>query len=186
MEHKFGANWTVLKLEALKEYLSFYTQALKKQPFTLIYIDGFAGTGQVSIKDGSDRRIIDGSAKIALNTTPPFKHIYLVDNKPKHAKALRKLCDELDAKHASVHEGDANKEIIGLLNKVRWNGTRAVMFLDPYGLSVEWATLEAIANTKAVDIWFLFPLSGLARQAARNYAAVDPSCQVPIDHKLSF
>ena len=33
---------------------------------------------------------------------------------------------------------------------------------------MEWATLQAIANTKAIDVWFLFSLSGLYRQAARS------------------
>jgi three-Cys-motif partner protein len=33
-----------------------------------------------------------------------------------------------------------------------------VLFLDPYGLQVEWATLEAVAATRAIDLWLLFPL----------------------------
>jgi three-Cys-motif partner protein len=33
-----------------------------------------------------------------------------------------------------------------------------VVFLDPYGMQVEWATIEAIAATKAIDLWILFPL----------------------------
>lgn len=32
------------------------------------------------------------------------------------------------------------------------------MFLDPYGMQVDWATIEAIAKTKAIDLWILFPL----------------------------
>jgi len=32
------------------------------------------------------------------------------------------------------------------------------MFLDPYGMQVEWATIEAIAAAKAIDLWLLFPL----------------------------
>lgn len=36
--------------------------------------------------------------------------------------------------------------------------TRAVVFLDPYGMEVEWKTLQEIAATKAIDLWVLFPL----------------------------
>lgn len=36
-------------------------------------------------------------------------------------------------------------------------------------MSVEWATLEAIAATKAIDLWYLFPINALIRQAARDY-----------------
>jgi three-Cys-motif partner protein len=32
------------------------------------------------------------------------------------------------------------------------------MFLDPYGMQVEWKTIEAVAMTKAIDLWLLFPL----------------------------
>jgi three-Cys-motif partner protein len=33
-----------------------------------------------------------------------------------------------------------------------------VLFLDPYGMQVEWATIEAIARTLAIDLGLLFPL----------------------------
>jgi three-Cys-motif partner protein len=39
-----------------------------------------------------------------------------------------------------------------------WTSRRAVLFLDPYGMQVEWRTIEAIAATKAIDLWLLFPL----------------------------
>lgn len=49
------------------------------------------------------------------------------------------------------------------------------MFLDPYGMQVDWDTLAAIRQTEAIDVWYLFLLSGLYRQAARNLSAVDDS-----------
>lgn len=35
---------------------------------------------------------------------------------------------------------------------------RAVVFLDPFGMQVEWRTIERIGQTKAIDLWILFPL----------------------------
>lgn len=32
------------------------------------------------------------------------------------------------------------------------------MFLDPFGMQVSWKTLTEIAQTKAIDLWYLFPL----------------------------
>jgi three-Cys-motif partner protein len=32
------------------------------------------------------------------------------------------------------------------------------MFLDPFGMQVTWDTVRAIADTKAIDLWYLFPL----------------------------
>jgi len=42
---KFGGDWTQEKLARIRSYLGAYTTVLKKQPFKLIYIDAFAGTG---------------------------------------------------------------------------------------------------------------------------------------------
>jgi three-Cys-motif partner protein len=74
------------------------------------------------------------------------------------AGALRAQHPDRDIK---VIAGDANQEIPQLLKFVNWRGVRAVMFLDPYGMNVDWSTLQAIANTRAIDVWFLFSLSGL-------------------------
>ena len=50
-----------------------------------------------------------------------------------------------------------------------WSGHRAVLFLDPYGMEVEWKTIEAIAATKAIDLWLLFPLGiGVNRLLTRS------------------
>ncbi|MBT4287474.1 MAG: hypothetical protein HOD92_09045 [Deltaproteobacteria bacterium] len=84
---KFGGSWSNEKLEIIKGYLGIYTNALKRQPFGLIYIDAFAGCGhrenksnQNSIEnhqlsfiadDGQDDQEIqnfsDGSTRNALD-----------------------------------------------------------------------------------------------------------------------
>jgi len=174
MEHKFGSdNWTSLKLDALRKYLNFYSIALKNQKFRLHYIDGFAGIGRVTIKTGDGERIIDGSAKIALETNPPFDSVHLIDASRAHAAALRSLCAKYD--NCEIRTGDANTEIASLIKTIRWNHSRAVLFLDPYGMEVEWKTLEAIAGTKAIDLWYLFPLAGLYRNTPRSLDAMDIS-----------
>jgi len=43
----FGGPWTQHKLKILELYLDAYTTALKNQPFKLVYIDAFAGTGHI-------------------------------------------------------------------------------------------------------------------------------------------
>jgi three-Cys-motif partner protein len=56
-----------------------------------------------------------------------------------------------------IKNGDANIEIKRLCAG-DWSDSRSVMFLDPYGMQVEWSTIEAIAGTCAIDLWLLFPL----------------------------
>ena len=41
---------------------------------------------------------------------------------------------------------------------MNWHNSRAVVFLDPYGMAVDWKTIEALAATKAVDLWVLLPV----------------------------
>ncbi|MER9188332.1 three-Cys-motif partner protein TcmP [Mesorhizobium australicum] len=186
--HFFGGDHTEIKLDILQKYLKTYTAALK-QKFRgkLWYIDAFAGTGSRTIKtdaapadlfrEAEPERIETrrGSAKIALDIKPEFDRLIFMDARSKHCDALRTLAAAHPDRDITVAEGDANKLI---QEKIKWDGwkaTRAVLFLDPYGTEVEWATLQAIAATKAIDVWYLFSLAGLYRNAARDISAVDPS-----------
>lgn len=45
-------------------------------------------------------------------------------------------------------------------NSKKW---RAVLFLDPYASEVEWATLQHIAETEAIDVWILYPIMAVNR-----------------------
>jgi three-Cys-motif partner protein len=58
------------------------------------------------------------------------------------------------------------------------------MFLDPYGMNVDWETLQAVAETRAIDVWYLFSLSGLYRQAARRAEAIDDTKRAAITRIL--
>lgn len=178
--HKFGGVWTEIKLNVLRDYLNFYTSALKNQHFSLIYIDAFAGTGTCDITvpgKNNDKEIktIDGSAKIALETSPAFRTYHFIESDNKHHSLLADLCASYKSSDISInlHNGDANHELEKIIDGINWRKNRAVLFLDPYGLEVSWKMIEKIATTKGIDLWFLFSISGLYRQAANNYESVD-------------
>ena len=61
---KFGGNWTEEKLNIFTSYLDAYLIALQNQKFKKIYIDAFAGTGEIETSDGG--QFLVGSAKRAL------------------------------------------------------------------------------------------------------------------------
>lgn len=184
-KHSFGGLWTRLKLDILRDYLSFYTQALKHQPFDLIYIDSFAGTGRCNIKTANGREEIDGSAKVALDIDPPFDRYHFIERKRKHVAALKALCaTHPNGQRATILHGDARNELATLLKQQRWNRTRCVLFLDPYGLQCDWQMVEEIANTRAIDLFFLISLSGLYRQAANDLSSVDPDKAAALDRFL--
>ncbi|RWD00032.1 MAG: three-Cys-motif partner protein TcmP [Mesorhizobium sp.] len=196
VEHEFGGQHTDIKLEIVEKYLKRYSAALHTWCDQVWYIDAFAGTGRrtvrVKAREGDlfeepvpeqveHRR---GSAKIAIDIEPPFDRLVFMDVKPKHVAALEALKAEHPSRDIDVLEGDANKLIKSEIAWEGWRKTRAVMFLDPYGMEVEWDTLRRIAETKAIDVWYLFPLSGLYRQAARDLAKIDGAKERAITRML--
>jgi three-Cys-motif partner protein len=183
--HRFGGDWTSSKLSILAEYLKSYTTALKRQRFRTAYIDAFAGTGYRSMRTDEQEQgdllfpdlaaddpqsLLDGSARIALKTAPPFHKYIFVERRAGRCKDLEALKAEFPslASDIDVRKGDANAEIRTLCSK-DWSSRRAVLFLDPYGAQVEWATIQAVAATKAIDLWLLFPLGiGVNRLLTRS------------------
>lgn len=181
-QHSFGGAWTRIKLEALEKYLSAFNTALSKQSFTRIYIDAFAGTGRCDIKVNDDKKIIDGSARRALTTS--FHKFFFIEVRPKKLAALNSLSAEYPKKIIEVIQSDANAALRILCGQYEWRMERAVLFLDPFGMHVEWATLEAIAKTGAIDVWYLFPYAGLYRQAAKNADALDADKEASLTRVL--
>ena len=163
---QFGGSWTQQKLEILESYLRAYTTALKKQPFTLTYVDGFAGAGSYaeSREDyGEFQAFRDGSARIALGIgDKAFDKLVFIEKEARAAGALLQLAKEFPEKQIDVIRGDANIEVPGFCRSMR-DLDRAVIFLDPYATQVSWATVEEIAKTKKIDCWILFPLMAVSR-----------------------
>ena len=188
--HRFGGDWTTMKLDVLRNYLVVYTAALRNKPtpehpFRKAYIDAFAGTGSRSMRregpesselvfpclaEPATQQLLDGSTRLALKVTPRFDHYIFIERSSDRCKQLEELKGEFPdlAKDIVVKQGEANQEIRSLCER-NWRSHRAVLFLDPYGMQVEWDTIEAIASTKAIDLWVLFPLGiGVSRLLTRS------------------
>ena len=174
--HRFGGSWTERKLNALRDYLVQYQKIFTTNPYAkklrTIYVDAFAGTGdrdrgeylrQASLFGYNEdtRGYQEGSVKVALSLEHKFHQYIFIDNKAKHASALHNLV-ELEfpglADRCTIEKTDANSWLQKWCRTQAWREQRAVVFLDPYGMDVEWDTIAAIANTKAIDLWVLFPL----------------------------
>ena len=185
MSNKFGGPWTAEKLNILNNYLQFYTKALKNQPFKLLYIDAFAGTGSCETKssnhaldnnlftkpcDQETTNFLDGSIKIALNIDHPFDDYIFFEKSPARYKVLTETVQPYKRKglNITVKNAESNQYIKHLCRTVNWRDYRAVIFLDPFGMQVEWSTLEAIASTRAIDLWFLCPINAMNRMLPTN------------------
>lgn len=181
--HEFGGGWTDAKLSVVGKYLAAYNIALKRQPFKRVYIDAFAGTGYRTpsgdhgddvnamlfpdLAEDEPQALLDGSARIALKTSPSFDQYVFIERSAQRCAELEKLKDQFPhlATSIDVRKAEANSELQSLCAE-NWikNKKRAVLFLDPYGMQVEWDTIAAAAATKAMDVWILFPLGmGMSR-----------------------
>lgn len=196
---RFGGDWTEQKLECVRKYLQAYTKIMSKQPFRFAYIDAFAGTGYRETESDEDPNELmfpdlvssevvsfhDGSARNALEVKPSFmKYVFIEKNINRYAE-LQELKKEFSLKAEfsedmieCVH-GDANEYLENLCQK-SWKNHRALVFLDPYGMQVEWKTLESIANTQAIDLWILFPIGTVNRLLKKN-GEIQPSLRTRLD-----
>jgi len=182
--HSFGGPWTEEKLEKLRQYLVAYKTALKNQKFALIYIDAFAGTGyREVVESGSPdgllfnefaesepQGFLDGSVKIALKINPPFDEYVFIELSKKRFSELVKIKEEFPELKDRIQlvKEDCNKHLQELCSTTDWKSHRAVLFLDPFGMQVEWNTIEAVAATQSIDVWVLFPLGAVNRMLVKS------------------
>lgn len=178
----FGGDWTEDKLNRLRKYLGAYATIMRKQPFQYSYIDAFAGAGyRTVINDNTDEeqnsllfpgyiesetekeKIFPGSARIALEVSPKFSKYIFIEKNKNNISELNKLKRDFINSDIAIINSDANDYLNRLCKETNWKNNRAVLFLDPYGMQVPWSTIELIAETKAIDMWYLFPLIGVNR-----------------------
>ena len=104
-----------------------------------------------------------GSPLIALEVQDkPFDRLMFVDKDPSSVNSLWDVQKHFPDREVKVVYGDANAEIPRFCDALE-PLDRAVVFLDPYATQVDWQTIEAIANTKQIDCWILFPRMAIAR-----------------------
>lgn len=187
MEHRFGGEWTEKKLEHLAHYLRAYTTILsKKKHLSSVYIDAFAGTGYRSerIADSEDllgfseddtAGLFDGSARIALKNSPPFDYYVFIEQNVSRVRQLEALRTEFPTKEVIIRQTDANAYLQDLCHKTNWHKWRALVFLDPYGMQADWQTIELLAKTKAVDLWYLFPIGIAVNRLLTRSGEISPA-----------
>ena len=166
---KFGGNWTEEKLNIFTSYLDAYLIALQNQKFKKIYIDAFAGTGEIETSDGG--QFLVGSAKRALASEKKFDHYYFIEADSQKAGELQDMINSAFPQMrriVTIYCGDANDKLAEIISNVDWRYNRGLLFLDPYATQVNWATLENVAQTKSIDVWYLFPFSALERMLPKN------------------
>jgi three-Cys-motif partner protein len=196
--------WAKEKLDALGQYLGFYTKVLKKQGHWLrgtIFVDAFAGPGLSRVRtkpksdasaglfaidaesDNAEIEFLKGSPRVALDLENPFSAYVFIDNDKNRIAELNALKAEYGASRTIVvQEGDANVGLQDwLASGIDWKKHRAVVFLDPFGMQVPWSTIEALAKTKAIEVIVNFPLGMAIQRLLTKSGDIPRGWQISLD-----
>jgi three-Cys-motif partner protein len=159
--------WSEDKLNILRDYAAAYSTILsKKTNLKHIYIDAFAGSGKyISETTG---KIVPGSPIKVLEVKPPFYEYHFVEKDPKKLNELKKLTEEYPKVH--IYGGDCNEKLLKIIfPKVKYEDyKRALCFLDPYGIHLEWKVIQQAGKMKSVEIFLNFAILDMRRNVLRR------------------
>ena len=182
LKEQWGGFWTVQKKKIVKNYLDAYSCALKNQPFQRWYIDAFAGTGYHDLSEENEIFLFDegvendlmgfrlGSASLALQTKNPFHKYVFIEKSSSRFQKLTELKRKYPERKIECINSDANESLQDICDQILRlrSKPRCVVFLDPYGMQLEWETLHCLSKTQVCDIWYLFPTNAVNRMLTQN------------------
>lgn len=148
-------DWSKTKHHLLLRYIDIFTSSMKKHKSTtwngIFYIDLFAGAGIERLKES--QTLEWGSPLIAAQASDPFTGIFLCEKDSTKFNALSERVAKY--KNVCLFNGDANK-LAGEIVKEIPAKSLSLCFLDPYGLHLDYVTLEILAQRR-VDLIIFFP-----------------------------
>ncbi len=165
--------WSEEKLDLLAKYLKAYSVIMNEQKKSWLrayyYIDAFAGSVRPRAKE-DEQRYIDGSPLRALQTEPQFDGYWFVDVSPRRVERVQRLRAEFPNCVIDVRQGNCNEVLCNeIIPQIPYSSKqRAFVFLDPYGLQVDWETVRELANTRTCDIFVNFSVMGVTRLLPRD------------------
>lgn len=193
---EWGGPWTEKKLDAFAKYVSAYLNIMKKYPqWETLYFDGFAGSGDRSMKcrnidviqqleiTEQEERLYKGAAERVLNLPDnlSFKYHYFIDLKKKYLDKLKvKLSEHQKRKEIEFQfrDGDCNEKLFELSNAMKKNEKlAALVLLDPFGMHINWESIASLKDTRT-DIWILIPTGVIVNRL------LDKACSLKYSAKL--
>ena len=145
--------WSRDKHYFLMRYIDAFTNSMKEKGWDgLHYIDIFAGAGIEKLK--MSKKLDWGSPLIAAQAKFPFSRLHLCELDDHKHRVLKARIDEFRP-DSQVLLGDANEKIHEIIREIP-DGALSLAFLDPYGLHLNFETLEILANKRA-DLIIFFP-----------------------------
>ena len=188
----WGGTWTEVKVKVLRGYLQSYQTALKSTSFHKSYIDALAGDGTWRERntplgplwglEESERQAAvafrEGTALAAIGVEPPFDRFVFNDLDGDKALALRQRAEESGRPSGAIEirTTDVNKFILEYCRTLDPQRHRGVIMVDPWGMQTEWSTIEHIAATHCLDMWYLFPTQAVVRMLPHSGVPIQTWC----------
>jgi three-Cys-motif partner protein len=169
--------WTEVKIEIVREYAGVFQQIVKAQPFFHpIYMDGFSGAG-ILVSESSGGPVAGTPARI-VEVVPPFAEYHFIEKDPAKERILRASIGKMP--NVTIHLGDSNKILLDKILPTMTYGSyrKGLLFLDPYGLHLDWEVVEAAGKSACVDLLLNFPIMDMNRNVLRGDPSSVPAMQV--------
>lgn len=136
--------WSRDKHYYVQRYIDIFTNGMKNQTWcaTTHYIDLFAGAGLERYEDGG---IGWGSPLIAAQAPVPFSRLHFCEIDDVRFDALSQRTNRFNQPtEPQLLKGDANLEVHRIVDAIPPRDSLSVAFLDPYGLHIDFRTIEAL------------------------------------------
>jgi three-Cys-motif partner protein len=180
MANQFGGKWTKDKIETFVKYTKAYLEIMKDRTyFSLIYFDGFAGSGAI-MQDGNDYDLLEGVAKQVLDIDQPriFDIYYFVEKDQNNQVTLEAMVkSKYPDRNAFVVCNDCNNRLLTMaqfLKRPQNKKYKVLAFIDPYGMQVKWSSLEALKEL-SIDMWILVPTGLGVTRLLKNNGEIEDS-----------
>lgn len=171
----------------VRAYLAIMKKYAPKYGWQLFYFDAFAGSGttgketqQPSISASSSifldeladtdwagmekEETYKGAAERVVGLDIDgfgFDYYYFVDKDKKSLTKLETMLKgrfPLRSRKMVFKTGDANKKVLELVEYAKtYPKCSALVLLDPFGMQLDWSTIEALQTIKHLDLWILVP-----------------------------
>ncbi len=152
--------WTIIKELFLAYYAPTYIRILKNRKKVLNYVDLFAGSGVIRLKE-VDLNFPGSPLIIKFLIKESFTNYFFVDNDSNKLLQLQELLKDTN-QNCKFIENDANLAITDLINEIGNNDMHSLVFIDPFAMEINFDTIRALSNVNC-DIIITFASEQISR-----------------------
>ncbi|HZR64523.1 MAG TPA: three-Cys-motif partner protein TcmP [Terriglobales bacterium] len=161
--------WAEDKHRLVSLYSTLFSSGMKNKWSKRVYIELYAGAGYSRIRGTS--KLILGSPLHALQLKDRFDKYVFCDESRENLDALKTRAERIaPGVEIAYVRGNCNHSVDEVLAAIPKGSTQSTVlslcFADPFDISLEFATIRALANARFIDFLVLL---ALGMDANRNY-----------------